>query len=103
MSRRSDMTEHMTEHMAEDMADAIARRDFDPDKRKLLRMGEDLISRYMAEHGVGFPEAVEGLARERRAEFAELAATYAEIHGLDDEQTLFALWAHGIDGPGSVQ
>lgn len=66
-------------------------------------MGEDAISRYMAEHGVGFPEAVEGLARERRAEFAELRAAYAERHGLDDEQTLFALWRHGIDGPGSVQ
>jgi len=27
----------------------------------------------------------------------------AARHGLDDEQTLFALWAHGIDGPGSIQ
>lgn len=65
--------------------------------------GQDLISRYMEQHDCGFPEAVEGLAREQRAEFAELRATYAELHGLDDEQTLAALWAHGIDGPGSIQ
>jgi hypothetical protein len=57
------------------MLDAIVRRDYDPDKRARLDRGHDLISRYMAEHGVGFPEAVEGLARERRAEFADLRAT----------------------------
>jgi hypothetical protein len=85
------------------MAEAIACCDYDPDTREKLHMGEDRISRYMAEHGVGFPEAVEALARARQAEFAELAATYAEIHGLDDEQTLFALWAHGIDGPARAQ
>lgn len=89
--------------MRRDMYDAIARRDFSPDKRAMLKRGEDLISRYMDEHGVGFPEAVEGLAQERRRQFAELRAAYAEIHGLDDEQTLFALWAHGIDGPGRTQ
>lgn len=89
--------------MQQDMYDAIARRDFDPDKRAMLDRGEDMIAAYMAEHGVGFGQAVEGLARERRAEFAELRAAYAERHGLDDEQTLFALWRHGIDGPGSVQ
>jgi hypothetical protein len=85
------------------MADAYARRDYDPEMRARMDRGQDRIGRYMAEHGVSFPEAVEALGRARQAEFAELAATYAELHGLDDEQTLFALWAHGIDGPGSVQ
>lgn len=89
--------------MREDMADAIARREWNPDKRTLAERGHDMISAYMDEHGVGFPEAVEALGRQRRQEFAELAATYAERHGLDDEQTLFALWRHGIDGPGRVQ
>lgn len=86
-----------------DMADAIARRVYAPATRAMIDRGQDIVRRYMDEHGVDFPEAVEGLAQERRAEFAELAAAYAERHGLDDEQTLFALWAHGIDGTGSVQ
>ena len=85
------------------MADAVARRSYDPDTRAQIERGRDMVSQYMEQHDCGFPEAVEGLARERRAEFAELRATYAELHGLDDEQTLCALWAHGIDGPGSVQ
>ena len=86
-----------------DLYDAYARREYTPETRAMIDRGQDRVRQYMEQHGVGFPEAVEGLARERRAEFAELAATYAEIHGLDDEQTLFALWAHGIDGPGGVQ
>jgi len=93
----------LPETMAVDICDAIARRDYDPDTRAALARGEDRISRYMDEYGVGFPEAIEALARQRRAEFAELRAAYAERHGLDDEQTLFALWAHGIDGPGRAQ
>jgi hypothetical protein len=85
------------------MYDAIARREFDPEKMERLRMGEDKISRYMAEHGVGFPEAVEALGEQRRREFADLRAVYAERHGLDDEQTMFAMWRHGIDGPARAQ
>lgn len=85
------------------MADAVARRDYDAGTRAALDRGQDQIGRYMAEHGCSFPEALEGLAAERQREYAELRATYAERHGLDDEQTLFALWAHGINGTATVQ
>jgi hypothetical protein len=86
-----------------DMADAVTRATSDAGTRAALDRGQDLIGRYMAEHGCSFPAALQGLAAERQREYADLRATYAERHGLDDEQTLFALWAHGIDGPGSMQ
>ena len=89
--------------MRQDMYDAVARRSYDPDTRAQIERGQHMVSQHMEQHGVSFDQAVEALGRARQAEFAELAATYAELHGLDDEQTLFALWAHGIDGPGSVQ
>ncbi len=86
-----------------DMYDAYARREYSPEKRAMLERGEQCVEEYMDRHNCDFQEAVEGLAKERQAEFAELRATYAERHGFDDEQTLFALWAHGIDGTGSIQ
>lgn len=89
--------------MRQDMYDAISRRSYDRETRAQVDRGHDVIGQYMAEHGVGFPEAVEALGRERQAEFAELRADYAGRHGLDDEQTMFALWAHCIDGTGGVQ
>ena len=89
--------------MREDMAHAIATRDYDPAKRRLRRRGEDQITQYMDEHGVSWPEALDALGEQRRREFAELRAAYAGRHGLDDEQTLSAMWAHGIDGPGEMQ
>jgi hypothetical protein len=83
--------------------DAIALRDFNPDERAQVERGHDIVSAYMAAHGVGFPEAVAALAAERRREFVEVAADYAERHGLDDDETRWALLAHCINGPGREQ
>lgn len=86
-----------------DMFDAVARREWDPNRRAMADRGEEQIRAYMDAHGVAYGQAVEALGAQRRQQFAELTATYAELHGLDDEQVMFALWAHGIDGPGGVQ
>lgn len=85
-----------------DAADAIARRIYSPETRHSIERGQDAVAAYMEQHGVGFPEAVDALAQQRRVEFAELKATYAELHDLDDDAALQALWTHGVDGTGAV-
>jgi hypothetical protein len=86
-----------------DMTDAIARRAYSPAQRAQIERAHAVIEMRMAEDGIAFGEAMDALERERLAEFAELRADYAERHGLDDDETMFALYRHCIDGPGRVQ
>jgi hypothetical protein len=63
-----------------------ARLTADASEAELMQRGEDRISRYMLMAGVGFPEAVEALAAERRQLWASTVAAVAEHYKLDDDQ-----------------
>lgn len=86
-----------------DLYDAFARREYSPETRAAIDRGQDRVRQYMEQHGVNFPEAVEALAEQRRHEFAELLAGYAERNALDDGEAVVRIWCHLIEGPGEVQ
>jgi hypothetical protein len=62
-----------------------------------------MIGRYMRVFAIGFPEAVELLAAERRSLWIAATTGMSERHGLDDDDAVSHVLAHGVNAPERMQ